>query len=62
MNSACPCMCVCIHSSCFYIYIDIFKFAENTYGYENISVKKFGLILKNKMADIADCLEIIYMF
>ena len=45
-----------IHSSGFYInlnilfmYKDIFtKFADNVYGYENMSVQNFGLILKTK--------------
>ena len=38
---------------------DIFiKFAGNVYGYENLSVQNFGLILKNKMDAIANCLKI----
>ena len=56
-----------VHLSCFYInlYIScihkyIFnKFAGNVYGYENLSVQNFGLILKNKMTAIANCLKII---
>ena len=41
-----------------FIYKDIFtKFARNVYGHENLSVQNFGLILKNKMAAIADCLK-----
>ena len=41
---------------------DIFtKFAENVYGYANMSVQNFGLMLKNKMAAIAVCLKIIKM-
>ena len=44
-----------------YIYRDIFsKFAGNVYGYENMSVQNFGLILK-KMAAKANCLKIIKM-
>ena len=65
-----PYMCVhaCIRLSCFYInlnisfifYKDIFtKFVENVYGYENLSVHNFGLILKNKMTAIANCLKVI---
>ena len=57
------CVCACFHSSRFYInlnisfiYKDIFtKFAGNVYGYKNLSVQNFGLILKNKMAAIANC-------
>ena len=46
-----------------FIYEDIVaKFAENVYGYENMSVKHFVLIVKNKMATIADCSKIINMF
>ena len=29
----------------------------NVYGYENMSVQNFALILKNKMATIVDCLK-----
>ena len=37
-----------------FIYKDIFtKFAGNVY--ENMSLQNFGLILKNKMAAVADC-------
>ena len=65
------CMCdgvhECVCPSLFYInlnisfiYKDIFtEFAGNVYGYENLSVQNFGLILKNKMAAIANCLKII---
>ena len=43
-----------------FIYEDIFtKFTLNVYCYENLSVKNFVLILKNKMATIADYLKII---
>ena len=56
-----------VHSSRFYInlnisfnYKDIFtKFAGNVYGYENLSLQNFSMILKNKMAAIANCLKII---
>ena len=44
-----------------FIYKDIFtQFPGNAYGYENLSVLNFGLILKNKMATIV-CLKIINM-
>ena len=50
------------HVNVSFIYKDIFtKFAGNVYGYENISVQSFGLILKNKMATVADCLKMIKM-
>ena len=40
-----------------FIYEDIFtKFAGNVYGYENLSLKNFSLILKNT---IANCLKIV---
>ena len=60
------CVSDSVRSSCFYInlnisfmYKDIFtKFAGNVYGYENLSVQNFGLILKNKMTSIANCLKI----
>ena len=43
-----------------FIYKNIFiKFARNVYGYENLSLQNFGLILKNHMATIANCLKII---
>ena len=43
-----------------FIYKYIFtKFAGNVYGYKNLSVQNFSLILKNKMAAIANCLKII---
>ena len=39
---------------------DIFtKFAGNVYGYKNLSAHNFGHISENKMATIANCLEII---
>ena len=72
--SVCTCVCFCIrpcvHLSGFNIslkisfnYKDIFiKFAENVYGYKNLSLQNFGLILKNKMATIANCLKIIKLF
>ena len=38
-----------VHKPLSLIYEDIFtKFAENVYGYENISVKKFAMILKKQ--------------
>ena len=41
-----------------FIYTDIFtKFAGNVYGYENLSVQNFALVLKHKMATIANCLK-----
>ena len=54
------CVCACIRLSGFninlnisFIYKDIFIiFAGNVYGYENLSLENFGLILKNKMAAI----------
>ena len=50
----------CINLNISFIYGDIFtKFAGNVYGYENLSLKKFNLILKNKMAAIANCLKIV---
>ena len=60
----------CLHLSHLYInlyisfiYEYIFtEFAENVYGYENMSVKKFVLILKNNMAAIANCSKIIDIF
>ena len=46
-----------------FIYEDIFtKFAVKVYGCESMSVKNFVLILKHKIAPIADCLKIINMF
>ena len=46
-----------------FIYEDIFtKYAKNVYVSENMSVKKFGLVLKNKMATIADCSKVSDMF
>ena len=62
-----PSVSLYISSSCFYIklnisftYIDISStFAGNVYGYENLSVQNFGLILKNNMAAIANCLKIL---
>ena len=69
LSYVCPSVRPSLHSSHFYInlnssfiYKNIFtKFAGNVYGYENMSVQNFGLILKKKMAAIADCLEIIKM-
>ena len=60
-------ICASVRSSRFYInlnisfiYKDIFaKFAGNVYGYENLSVQNFGLILKNKKATKAIILKII---
>ena len=50
----------CINLNVSFIYKDIFtKFARNVYGYENLSMQNFSLILKNKMAAIANCLKII---
>ena len=44
-----------INLNILFIYKDIFtKFPGNVYGYKNMSVQKFGLILKNKMATITD--------
>ena len=63
-----PSVRVCIRESVMFyinlnisfIYKDMFtKCAGNVYGYENLSVQNFGLILKNKMADIANCLKSI---
>ena len=59
------CVCLCIRSSRFnislnilFIYKDIFvNFAGNVYGYKNLSLQNFSLILKNKMAAIANCLQ-----
>ena len=64
-----PSVHVGISSSHFYvnlyisfIYKDIFtKFTRNVHGYEYMYVHTFGLILKNKMATIADCLRITVM-
>ena len=47
---------VCINLNVSFIYKDIFiKFAGNDYGL----CVNFSLILKNKMADIANCLKIL---
>ena len=54
MPSICAYVCVCVRLSHFYInlsisfiYKDIFiKFAGKVYGYENLSVQNFGIILK----------------
>ena len=55
-----PFVTFCINLNTSFIYKDIFtKFAGNVYGYENLSLHNFSLILKNKMAAIADCLKII---
>ena len=50
----------CINLNISLIYEDIFtKFAGNVYVYDNLSLKNFSLILKNKMAAIANCLKIV---
>ena len=50
----------CINLNISFIYEDIFtKFAGNVYGYENLSLKNISLILKNKMAAIANFLKIV---
>ena len=50
----------CINLNISFIFKDIFtEFAGNVYGYKNLSVQNFSLILKNKMAAIANCLKII---
>ena len=50
----------CINLNISFINKVIFtKFAGNVYGYKNLSVQNFSLILKNKMAAIANCLKII---
>ena len=50
----------CINLNISLIYKDIFtKFARNVYSYENLSLQNFRLILKNKIAAIANCLKII---
>ena len=58
-----PCVCLSgfkINLNISFIYKDIFiKFAGNVYGYKNLSLQNFGLILKNKMATIANCLKVI---
>ena len=52
--------CFCINLNISFIYEHIFtKFAGNVYGYENLSLQNFSLILKNKMAAIANCLKIV---
>ena len=56
-----------VHLSHFYINLNISfiythvstKLKWNVYGYVYMSVQNFGLILKNKMAAIANCLKII---
>ena len=60
---------VCVHASVnssrfvinfniSFIHKDIFiKFAGNVYGYENMSVPNFSVILKDEMATIANCLK-----
>ena len=68
----CVCLCIrpCVRLSGFninlnisLIYKDIFiKFAGNVYGYANLSLQNFGLILIDKMAAIANCLKIIKLF
>ena len=62
--------CVHVYLAHFYInlyisfnYEEIFtKFAENIYVSENKSVKILSSFLKNNMAAIADCSEIINVF
>ena len=55
--------CFCINLNISFIYKDIFtKFAGNAYGYENLSLQNFTLILENKMAAIANCLKITKLF
>ena len=50
----------CTNLNISFIYEDIFtKFAGNVYGYENLSLENFSLILKNKMAAIANCFKIV---
>ena len=50
----------CINLNISFIYSFIFtKFAGNVYGYENLSLKNFSLILKNKMTAVANCLKIV---
>ena len=54
----CGCITFFIYLNISFIYTDIFnKFAGNVYGYENLSVQNFALILKHKMAAIANCLK-----
>ena len=61
------CVSVClsgfnINLNISFIYKDIFiKFAGNVYGYGNLSLQNFGLILKNKLAAIANYLKLIKM-
>ena len=53
----------CINLTISFIYKDIFtKFAVNVYGYKNLCRQNFSLILKNKMATIANCLKIVKVF
>ena len=58
-----PPICACLHLSCInlyisFIYTDILtKLAGNVYGYENMCVQNFALILKKKMATIVDLFE-----
>ena len=55
--SVCLSVC-CINLNISFVYEDIFtKFAGNVYRYENLSLKNFSLILKNKMAAIAKLFE-----
>ena len=52
--------CFCINLNISFIYKYIFtKLAGNVYGYENLSLQDFSIVLKNKMAAIANCLKII---
>ena len=65
--SVLECIRLCVRSSCLcinlnnsFIYSSIFtKFAGYVYGYKNLSLKNFSLILKNKMATIVNCLQIV---
>ena len=51
----CVCSCFHINLNISFIYKEIFtKFPGHIYGYENVSVQYFGLILKNIMATKAD--------
>ena len=58
--SVCPFVTFYINLNISFICKDIFtKFAGDIYGYKNLCVQNFGLILKNKMAAIAHCLIIV---
>ena len=48
----------CVNLNISIIYKDIFtKFAGNVYGYENLSLQNFSLILKKQNGTIANCLK-----